>query len=81
MFTVSLVTDTKALAQIFRHKVLKMLIAKGRITDDKITLMKKWRPLGFSVYIGPRILPWQKNSMENLARYIIRATFSQERLT
>jgi hypothetical protein len=81
MFTVSPAIDTKALAQIFRHKVLKMLMAKGRITVDMITLMDKWCHSGFNVYCGPRILPWQKKSMENLARYIIRASFSQERMT
>jgi len=35
----------------------------------------------FNVYCGQRILSWQKTSMENLARYIIRASFSQERMT
>lgn len=33
------------------------------------------------MYCGSRILPWQKKSIENLARYIIRASFSQERMT
>ena len=32
---------------------------------------------GFKVFFGPRILPWQKRSMEILDRYIIRASFSQ----
>ena len=58
-----------------------MLMAKGRITVDMITLMDKWRHSGFNVYCGPRIFPWQKKSLENLARYIIRASFSQERMT
>jgi hypothetical protein len=43
--------------------------------------MDKWRHTGFNVFCGLRILPWQKRSMENLARYIIRASFSQERMT
>ena len=29
-------------------------------------------------YCGPRIHPRKKEAMENLARYIIRASFSQE---
>jgi hypothetical protein len=32
MFSVSPAIDAKALEQIFRHKVLKMLLAKGKIT-------------------------------------------------
>ncbi|MFH0788111.1 MAG: hypothetical protein V2B13_10930 [Pseudomonadota bacterium] len=58
-----------------------MLLAKGKITPDHINLMKSWRHFGFQVYCGPRINPRKKEAMENLARNIIRASFSQERLT
>ena len=61
--------------------LLKMLLAKGKITRDMISLLDKWRHSGFNVFFGPRILPRQEKSMENLARYIIRASFSQERMT
>jgi hypothetical protein len=81
MFSVSPTADTKALEQIFRHKVLKMLLAKGKITRAMIALLDKWRHTGFNVFSGPRILPRHEKSMENLARYIIRASFSQERMT
>jgi hypothetical protein len=46
-----------------------------------IALLDKWRHTGFNVFLGKRILPRQEKSMENLARYIIRASFSQERMT
>ena len=46
-----------------------------------IKLLDKWRHTGFNVYCGPRILPWQRKSMENLTCYTIRASFSQERMT
>ena len=78
MFSVSAALDAKALEQIFRHKVLKMLLAKEKITRDIITLLDKWRHIGFNVFSGPRILPQNEKSMENLARYIIRASFSKE---
>ena len=81
MFNVSPAIDTKAIEQLFRHKVLKMLLAKGKITQDMIKLLDKWRHTGFNVYCGPRLFPWQRRSMENLACYIIRASFSQERMT
>ncbi|MFC1816706.1 transposase, partial [Thermodesulfobacteriota bacterium] len=81
MFSVSPAIDTKTLKKIFRRIVLKMLLSKGKISPDVITLMDKWRHTGFNVYCEPRILPRQQNSMENLARYIIRASFSQERMT
>ena len=72
--------DTRAVEQLFRHKLLKLLLTQGRITEATVALMGKWRHSGFSVHCGPRILPRQETAMENLARYIIRASFSQERL-
>jgi hypothetical protein len=81
MFSVSPTIDTGVLEKIFRHIVLKMLLGKGKISPDVIALMDKWRHTGFNVFCGRRILPRQKRSMENLDRYIIRASFSQERMT
>ena len=40
-----------------------------------------WCHSGFNVYCGPRIYPRDEEAIENLARYIIRASFSQERMT
>jgi len=73
--------DGKQITELFRHKVLKMLLGKGKITPERIALMDNWRHTGFNIYVGPRILPLHSRSMENLARYIIRASFSQERMT
>ena len=42
--------------------------------------MMGWHHSGFNVYCGPAIWPGDKTGMENLARYIIRAAFSQERM-
>ena len=40
-----------------------------------------WRHSGFSTFCGPRIQPSDEKAMENLAWYIIQASFSQERMT
>jgi len=47
---------------------------------DLIDMMMGWRHSGFNVHCGPRIQPGDGQAMENLARYIIRASFSQERM-
>ncbi len=44
-------------------------------------MVSGWRHSGFSVFCGPRIQPGNEDAIENLARYIIRASFSQERMT
>jgi hypothetical protein len=40
-----------------------------------------WKHSGFHVFCGNRISPSDDTAMENLARYILRASFSQERMT
>jgi len=42
--------------------------------------MLSWHHTGFHVYIGDRIYPDDKAGLGNLANYIIRACFSQERM-
>lgn len=81
MFRVAPLFESKHLEAIFRHKVFKMLLSKGKITQDLVDMVMNWRHSGFNVFCGPRIQPGDEKAMENLARYIIRASFSQERMT
>jgi hypothetical protein len=57
-----------------------MLLKKGLITQRMVDLIFSWRHTSFSAYCGKRIYPKDEKSTENLARYIIRASFSQERM-
>jgi len=81
MFMVAPRFDTKHLEEIFRYKVFKMLLSKGKITHDLVSMLLSWHHSGFNVFCGPRIQPGNEDAMENLARYIIRASFSQERMS
>ncbi|MBM3707749.1 MAG: transposase [Actinobacteria bacterium] len=69
-----------SLEPLFRHKILSMLKKKRKITEATIKLILSWHHSGFNVYCTERIYPRETKSMENLARYIIRASFSQDRL-
>jgi hypothetical protein len=42
-FKVAPVPDGKQIAALFRNKVLKMLLAKGKITPERIAFMGNWR--------------------------------------
>ncbi len=53
---------------------------KKKITREVIRMLDGWRHTGFNVFAGERIQPRQKQSLENLAAYLIRATFSQKRM-
>jgi len=57
-----------------------MLKRRGLIGERVIELIAGWRHSGFNVYCTDRIYPRDTTSMENLSRYIIRASFSTERL-
>ena len=52
----------------------------GRYEEDLIAMLSNWRHSGFQVFCGQRLFPQDETGMENLARYIIRASFSQERM-
>jgi len=80
MFRVAPPLELKKLETIFRHKVLRMLLNRGKITKEMIAMLSTWRHSGFHVFCGNRISPKDDTAMENLARYIIRASFSQERM-
>ena len=73
--------DTGELEKLFRYEVFKMLKAEGKITDCVIENMMNWRHSGFNVYCGKAIWRHNQEGLENLARYIIRASFSLERMT
>ena len=81
MFRVAPPLELKKLEAIFRHKVFKMLLKKGKITEEMVRMLSTWKHSGFNVFCGNRISPKDGAAMENLARYIIRASFSQERMT
>jgi hypothetical protein len=80
MFRVAPPLELKKLEALFRHNVFRMLLAKGKITCELIAMHSSWKHSGFHVFCGNRISPSDDTAMENLARYIIRASFSQERM-
>ncbi len=43
-------------------------------------MLSTWRHSGFNVFCGIRISHSDDTAMENLARYIIRASFTQKRM-
>lgn len=73
--------DPKELKDLFRHEVFKMLKAEGKINETVIENMMNWHHSGFNIYCAAAIWPHNEEGLENLARYIIRASFSQERMT
>jgi hypothetical protein len=73
-------SDLKPLEEIFRASVFKMLKEEGKIGDDLINRLMSWRHSGFSVHNGVRVRRDDDGGTEALAQFIIRNTFSVEKL-
>ncbi len=74
-------TNLRPLREIFRALVLKMLKKEGLIDDDFIKMIMKWQHTsGFNVHNEVKIKPEDDKGIENLSQYIIRNTFSLEKL-
>lgn len=73
--------NLRPLTELFRAHVLKMLKKEGLIDDAFIAMIMKWRyTSGFNVHNEVRIKPDDEKGIENLSQYIIRNTFSLEKL-
>ena len=71
MFRVAPPLELKKLEAIFQHKMFRMLLTKGKITEEMVRMLSAWKHSGFHVFCGNRISPNDDTAMENLARYII----------
>src|SRR5690554_5753203 len=80
-FMTGLEPDAKDLEVPFAMEVFNMLKKEGKINGAIINNMLNWNHSGFNVYCGHAVRPWDKEGIEKLARYIVRASLSQERMT
>ena len=54
---------------------------KGPLSAERVKLMESWEHSGFNIDASVRIGADDATGRENLARYLIRAPFSAERIT
>jgi len=57
MFRVAPSFDTKYLEKIFWYNVFKILLSKGKITQEFVNMLLSWRHSGLNIFCGPRIQP------------------------
>ena len=72
--------DGEAAALVFRHKVFSFLQAEGLLTEERTRRLLSWRHSGFSVHTSVTVPPDDRDGLERLARYLLRAPVSLERL-
>ena len=64
MFRLAPSLEMKKLEAIFRHKVFKMLLLRGRITKDLMAMLSTWRHSGFKVFCGQGAFPQDSRKSE-----------------
>jgi hypothetical protein len=72
--------DPVQIMQLFRHKLIKALLAREKITPRLVEIMRNWRHPGFSVYQGERIDPDGHQARQRLAGYMVHPPIAMERL-
>jgi hypothetical protein len=80
-FTRAPAFDWYKLEELFKKKIRRLLLNKGRITEELIEKLGDWQHSGLHAFCGEPIDSGSETSMESLAHYIIRASLSQKRMT
>ena len=73
--------DGEAAALVFRHRVFSFLHAEDLLSEERTRLLLSWRHSGFSVHNRVTVPPDDRDGLERLARYLLRAPVSLGRLS
>jgi hypothetical protein len=65
---------------LFRHHVIKNLLAAGRISQATVDILDRFHHPGFSAYEGNGVSPDDSAARERLASYLLHTPFSLDRL-
>ena len=72
--------DRPVLRKLFEAEVFRFLRERELLSAERMELIRSWRHSGFNVYVGDPIEPDNRQLLEHIARYLLRAPVSLERL-
>ncbi len=72
--------DTHQAELLFRHKLLRLLRDRGRISEERIDLLLSWRHSGFGVHNRTTVYPADTEGLHKLACYLMGAPVNLSRL-
>jgi hypothetical protein len=79
-FTALAVPPAGVAEELFRRRVIRMLVRRGRLEEDCAAGLLSWRHSGFSVHYAIRVEPHDAEGMERLCRYLVHPPIAVERL-
>ena len=80
MFYVAPRVSTTPLEQLFRVRVIQMLVEEELLAPELARKLLGWKHSGFSVYNGTPLRRDDAASLERVAQYIIRNPFSEQKM-
>jgi hypothetical protein len=72
--------DPVCLMELFRHKLIRALLAREKISPHLVEIMQNWVHPGFSVCQGQAIAPDDHEARRRLAGYMVHPPIALERL-
>ncbi|HPC62329.1 MAG TPA: transposase [Verrucomicrobiota bacterium] len=74
-------TPLKPLEELFRAKVINLLVEEKLLPVERVQVLYSWKHSGFNLHAGQRVPPENKADLQDLAQYILRNPFSVEKMT
>ncbi len=74
-------TPLKPLEELFRAKVINLLVEEKLLPVERVQVLYAWKHSGFNLHAGEPVPPEAKADLEDLAQYILRNPFSVEKMT
>ena len=65
-------TPLKPLEELFRAKVIHLLVEEKLLPPERVQVLYSWKHSGFNVHAGEQVPPEAKADLEDLAQYILR---------
>ncbi len=70
----------KPLEELFRARVIKLLVAEKLLSPEQVKILDSWKRTGFSAHASKKIPPGATMDLEALAQYVLRNSFSIEKI-
>jgi hypothetical protein len=74
-------TPLKPLEDLFRAKVIHLLVAEKLLPPERVQVLYSWKHSGFNLHAGELVPPEAKADLEDLTQYILRNPLSVEKMT
>ena len=74
-------TGLKPLEELFRAKIIDLLVEQKLLPPERVQVLYSWKHSGFNLHAGEPIPPLHKADLQDLAQYILRNPFSLQKMT